>query len=229
MTLTQLCIIIKVVTRQFCLSAVLFTFLLYGCARHTIGYDVKKEFDQPVYKSIVVVGQFSDERPEEERLGIKNKELLVFCSTDKHFTSTVAQAVSEKLKEELTAGGVKAVLGNSYEGADYLLSGKIVHFQTITKLPKTTVVPYLGTVSSFWTKDEFITAVSISAQLVRLKDDEIIFDKSFDVSEELKLKTGPLNLARFERGLDYKLKLLDLALEDVLKQIRSEVIIAIKE
>lgn len=89
-------------------------------------------------------------------------------------------------------------------------------------------MPYLGTVSSLWTSDEFITAVTIQAKLLRVKDNQIIFDKPFTISEDLKLKTGPLNLARWGRGLDYKLKLLDLALQNVLKQIKEEVINTIK-
>lgn len=202
--------------------------IIQGCVRHQIGYDLKKEYGQPIYKSVVALSEFIDQRPEEERIG-KSKEFLAFSSKDKHFTQPVHQAIAKKLKEELIAGGVRIVSDSNNIDTDYRLSGDVVHFQTVVKLPKTTVVPYLGTVSSLWTSDEFVTAVAIQAQLWRREDNRVIFDKLFTVSEDLKLKTGPLNLARFGRGLGYKLKLLDLALENVLKQIKTEVINVLKE
>lgn len=208
----------------FIVSGLIFS----GCAAHQIGYEVKKECQEPICKSILALTQFSDVRPQEEHSGQGN-EFLAFSSTDKSFTKPVDGAVTEKLKEDLTAGGIKVVLDGEVVDAGYQLSGQILHFQTVTKLPKTTVVPYLGTVSSLWTSDEFITAVTIQAKLVRVRDNQVIFDKPFTISEDLKLKTGPLNLGRYGRGLDYKLKLLDTALENVLGQIKNDVIIILKE
>ncbi len=202
--------------------------MLCGCAAHQIGYEVKKECQEPICKSILALTLFSDERPEQEHTG-KGNEFLAFSSTDKSFTKPVDWAINEKLKEELTAGGIKVILDTEATEADYQLSGQILHFQTVTKLPKTTIVPYLGTASSLWTSDEFITAVTIQAKLVKLKDNSVIFDKPFTISEDLKLKTGPLNLSRYGRGLDYKLKLLDTALENVLGQIKEEAVKVFKE
>ena len=44
----------------------------------------------------------------------------------------------------------------------------------------------------------------------------------------MKLPTGLLNLARYSRGFNYKLKLLDETLKDVIRQIREEVVAKVK-
>jgi ABC-type uncharacterized transport system auxiliary subunit len=154
---------------------------------------------------------------------------MVFGTTDKNFRQSVNQLIAEKLKEELQKSGVKVVLDGEIKNADYCLSGRILHFQAIAKMPKSSIIPYLGAVASLWNKDQFTVNINIQAQLVGLKDKTLIFDKVFTVADVQALRTGVLNLGRFTRGFDYQRKLLDLALENVLKQIRSEIINVLKE
>jgi len=184
---------------------------------------------EPIYKSAVALSEFSDERPTEEHKGLKDRELMVFGTTDKNFHQPVNQFIAQKLKEELKKAGVKVVLDGEAKNADYCLSGRILHFQAIAKMPKSSIIPYLGAVASVWNKDQFTVNINIQAQLVRAKDNAVIFDKVFTVAEDQALRTGLLNLGRFTRGFDYQRKLLDLALENVLKQIRSEIINVLKE
>lgn len=205
----------------------LFSLILQG---YTI-YQAEKAQEvvyEPIYKSILALDEFSDERPEEEHKGLKDRELMVFGSTDKNFHQPVSQLIAEKLKEELEKNGVKVVFGSESKNAAYRLSSRILHFQAVAKMPKSSIIPYLGAVTSLWNKDQFSANINIQAHLVKVKDHVVIFDRPFTVSEDQELKTGLLNLARFTRGLDYQLKLLDLALSNVLAQIKTETVKELK-
>ncbi len=58
-----------------------------------------------------------------------------------------------------------------------------------------------------------------------MADKVMLFEREFSISENLRLKTGIFNLERmFGRGMGYQFKLLDMALADVLGQIRDEVV-----
>lgn len=201
--------------------------VLAGCAAktHVIGYDiVKSAIPAPnLGKACVLI--FEDERPQEERAGAKAK-LLTFSSKDSHFTKPVPLAVKEILAEELSAAGFSVVEKNA--PYDYSISGSIKHFQAIMSPAKITFLPYLGSVSTLWAKDEFTIALSIYVKMSDLRQRTLI-DKTFDVSEDLKLPTGLLSLARYSRGFNYKLKLLDEALKDVVGQIRDEMVAKVKK
>ena len=92
---------------------------------------------------------------------------------------------------------------------------------------KITFLPYLGAVSSLWAKDDFTIALSIYIKMGN-RSGKTLIDKAFDVSDDLKLPTGLLNLARYSRGFNYKLKLMDEALKDVVGQIREEIVAQVK-
>lgn len=198
---------------------------IVGCARHSIGYDIKpSETLNGLSKRIAIV-LFTDERSPQERDG-STDELLSFSSRDSHFDKEVAVSVAELLKEELDSRGLSAFIIKDIEDLsefDYMLKGRIVHFQTLMKPSKSTLVPYLGAVSSIWAEDEFLVLITIDAELLDTNNNSI-FKKTFNVSDDIKLRTGLLNIRRFERGLNYKLKLLNLGLSDVLGQIREEVL-----
>jgi hypothetical protein len=181
----------------------------------------------PIYKSTVALGEFTDERPAEEHKGLKGKELMVFGTTDKNFKKSISQFVAEKLKEELLKSGVKAEISPESAIADYRVKGKIFHFQAVAKLEAATMIPYLGSVLSLGAEDKYTTNVNIQVQLLR--GNIIIFDKPYSVSEDLALKTGILNLGRLKRGFNYQVKVLELALENVSKQITGEVVTVLKQ
>ncbi|MFH1046661.1 MAG: hypothetical protein V1727_06855 [Candidatus Omnitrophota bacterium] len=209
---------IKALLLAACLSAT-----VCGCvitsARH-IGYDIVTNAQLPADLGTMRVIPFTDERPKQEREGVKGK-LLTFSSKDANFTQPVPLAVEEILSEELHNAGFSIVAQGG--DAQYTVSGAIKHFQVIMSPAKITFLPYLATVASLWTKDEFTLALSIYIQLRDAQQNTLI-DKTFDVSEEMKLPTGLLSLARYARGTDYKLKLLDEALKDAIEQIKEEAV-----
>lgn len=201
---------------------VLLSLALCGCAGtpHLIGYDVIKAPLAPPNLGKVYISPFDDERPQEERDGVKGK-LLAFSSQDKHFSKPVSVAIREVLSGELRNAGFSVV--EEKGASDYLLSGSVKHFQAIMSPAKITFLPYLGTVSTLWAKDEFTIALSIYIKMTG-REGRALIDKTFDVSEDMKLPTGLLSLARYSRGFNHKLKLLDEALKDVMGQIRDEVV-----
>ncbi|MBM3253120.1 MAG: hypothetical protein FJZ16_02560 [Candidatus Omnitrophica bacterium] len=212
------------------LPSFLVLILISGCARYSIGYNIKPSTSLCSLSKTVAVELFSDERPTEERKGLTN-EFLSFSSMDSHFDKEVRVAICELLSEELNSGGIKSFIIKDIDDLaefDYILRGKILHFQTIIKPSKTTLVPYLGAVSTIWARDEFLTLVTIYAELLDRNNDSI-FRKTFNISEGIELKTGILNVGRLSRGLNYKLKLLNIALSDVLKQIKQDVLNNIKK
>lgn len=213
-------------TNLLCLL-VLLSFVLCGCAGapHVIGYDIIKPPLAPPELGKIYVLPFDDQRPQEEREGVKGK-LLAFSSRDKHFHKPVPVALREVLSGELNNVGFSVV--EEKETFDYQISGSLKHFQAIMSPAKITFLPYLGTVSTLWAKDEFTVALSIYIEMTDHKGQTLI-DKTFDVSEDLKLPTGLLSLARYSRGFNHKLKLLDEALKNVLQQIRDEVMAKAKK
>jgi len=198
---------------------------LCGCASsHTIGYSISQE--NPSLKSLgrVYIASFSDERPEHERKGIKGK-LLLFSSKDKHFNKPVSKSIKKVLINELTARGFS--IAEKRVDSDYRITGSAKHFQATMAPAKITFLPYLGSVSTIWAKDDFTIVLSIYIKMVDQKENTLI-DQTFDVSEDMVLRTGLLNLARYSRGFNYKVKLLDEALKDVMSQIRHEIIIQVE-
>ncbi len=168
---------------------------------------------------------FDDERPEPERKGAKAK-LLTFSSKDAHFSKAVPEAVKEILSAELDSAGFSVV--EKEEDCDWKISGSVKHFQAIMAPAKITFLPYLGPVSTLWARDDFTIALSIAIKMTGKKD-TILIDKPFRVCEDMEIRTGLLNLARYSHGFNYKLKLLDEALKDVIGQIRREVAAQTKE
>ena len=201
---------------------------LAGCATtpHTIKYEIEppeKKIERDIAISVLT---FTDKRPQEEKKGLKG-QLMVFSTKDKDFAQPPATLVSQQLTKELAACGFKAEDASTLEEietADYRIEGKLLHFQEVIKLHKATFIPYLGNVATLWVKDKFVIAVSMRIKLFQGDEKEPIFDEEFDVSEDLELPTGLLNLARYKRGLRHRLKLLDLATEEVLTRIRKRII-----
>ena len=212
-------------TKSLCLVVVL-SLLLSGCAGkpYVIGYDIIKSPLPPPDLGKVSILSFADERPEEEQKGIKGK-MLTFSSKDTHFSKEITQAIEEILAEELSNAGF-SVVGES-ENPTYKISGSVKHFQAIMSPAKITFLPYLGSVSTLWAKDDFTIALSIYIKMINGRAEAII-EETFDVSQDLKLPTGLLSLARYSRGFNHKLKLLDEALKDVMRQIREEITAKLK-
>ena len=208
-------------------TVLLLSFALCGCAGapHIIGYDIIKSPIPPPSLGKVYILTFADERPEEERRGVKGK-LLTFSSRDAHFSKKVPQAIEEVLKGELNNAGFSVV--EEKGSSDYKIAGAVKHFQAIVSPAKITFLPYLGSLSTLWAKDDFTIALSIYIKMTN-SGARTLIDKTFDVSEDLKLPTGLLSLARYSRGFNYKLKLLDEALKDVMGQIRNEAKATVKK
>lgn len=204
---------------------ILCSLLIAGCAgrAHTIGYDITKNTLPVTALGEISILPFDDERPKEEHKGLSGK-LLTFSSKDAHFDKKVAQAIEEILNQELANVGFSITEG---EPCDYKISGSVKHFQAIIAPAKITFLPYLGPLSTLWAKDDFTIALSIYIKMADQRKQTLI-DKVFDVSEDMELPTGLLNLARYSRGFNYKLKLLDEALRDVIRQIRDEVVAKVK-
>jgi hypothetical protein len=205
----------------------LLSLALSGCAAggHVIGYDIVKPALAPPNLGQVYISTLRDERPKPERLGRKGK-MLTFSSRDAHFSKDVAEAVTEVLTKELENSGLFIVAEKDL--ANYKISGSLKHFQAIMSPAKITFLPYLGAVSSLWTKDDFTIALSIYIKMSN-RSGKTLINKIFDVSEDLKLPTGLLSLARYSRGFNYKLKLMDEALKDVIGQIREEILSQVKQ
>lgn len=210
-------------------SKILFLFFLVifsiGCSRYSIGYDIKTSETLGGLPKTVAILLFLDERASEEHNGVTDA-LFSFSSKDSHFDKEVRVAVTELLKEELDASGLRAFIIKDIEDLvefDYILKGSIIHFQTVMKPSKSTLVPYLGAVSTIWAEDEFLTLVTIDAELLN-RNNNLMFKKTFNISDDIRLRAGILNIKRLGRGLNYKLKLLNLGLSDVIGQIREEVL-----
>ena len=205
---------------------VIFSLLLSGCAGkpYVIGYDIIKGPAPPINLGKVSILPFVDERPQQERKGVKGK-LLAFSSKDAHFSKSITQAIGEILAEELSNAGFSVV--EESENPAYMISGSVKHFQAIMSPAKITFLPYLGSVSTLWAKDDFTIALSI---YIKMADNQqrLIIEETFDLSQDLKLPTGLLSLARYSRGFNHKLKLLDEALKDVMRQIREEITAKLK-
>jgi len=208
-------------------TLLLLSFALCGCAGspHIIGYDIIKSPLPPPHLGKVYILPFADERPEEERRGAKG-ELLTFSSRDAHFSKKVPQAIEEVLRGELNNAGFSVV--EEKGSPDYRLAGTVKHFQAIVSPAKITFLPYLGSLATLWAKDDFTIALSIYVKMTN-PGGRILIDKTFDVSQDMKLPTGLLNLARYSRGFNYKTKLLDEALKDVMGQIRDETKATVKK
>ncbi|MBU3933760.1 MAG: hypothetical protein KKH11_03750 [Candidatus Omnitrophica bacterium] len=208
-------------------TILLLSFALCGCAGgpHIIGYDIIKSPLPPPSLGKVYILTFADERPKEERRGVKGK-LLAFSSRDAHFSKKVPQAIEEALKGELNNAGFSVV--EDKDSCDYRLAGAVKHFQAIASPAKITFLPYLGSLSTLWAKDDFTIALSIYVKMTH-PGGRVLIDKAFDVSQDMRLPTGLLNLARYSRGFNYKLKLLDEALKDVMGQIRDEAKATVKK
>ncbi|MBL7170794.1 MAG: hypothetical protein ISS46_02225 [Candidatus Omnitrophica bacterium] len=215
--------------KQFKL-AFLIILLLCGCSKHVINYEIGRRShpfrgalsNRAEKSASIVVDTFEDQRPQEERKGHSGK-FLAFASKDDDFKDSPNISITDLLKKELQEAGLKIIDENST--VDYHITGEVIHFQTMVKHPGTMVIPYLGTVATLWESDEYTTIVTIKARIKRTAGGEILFDREFNISEEVRLKTGILNLERwFGRGIDYQFKRLNIALADVLGQIRDEVI-----
>lgn len=212
--------------------------LLAGCAKYTL---ISNKVPRPcaLYfggesKKIIIIKRFTDTRPEEEKKGLtkRTKKILSFATSDKLFKESIDTAITQRIKNKIELSGFNVVSIKSLPypaGSRYVLSGEIRHFQAVMRWPNISVVPYLGTAASVITKDEFNIVVAIKASLKDIAAEKVLFDQNFQLSKDIDLPAGFLNLARFKRGLNYKAKLLDLALDDVLEQITEKATFAIEQ
>jgi len=207
------------------LLLLLICLIFCGCSRHVIKYDIDDTSINWDKMHILAIKDFKDLRPIEEKKGSTDK-FLKFASKDEHFKNPITQSLDEVLKEEFTDIDIHVL---DYEDDDpsachYVLSGNINHFQTAVKLPTIIMVPYLGSVAGVWTKDQFIIAVEIDVLLQDNATGKKILEKTYNFTEDKELPTGLCSLARYSRGFNYKLKLLDAAFSDVIEDIRNDVI-----
>ncbi len=204
--------------------------IISGCSRHVIKYSISKSSILCRQERSIDIETFTDNRPEQERTG-KNGKFLKFASKDSHFKENITVSLSRILEQELKKSGL-LIASTAQEDkrnvSDYTLSGSLEHFQAALQLPKTTVVPYLKQVASIWSKDEFIIAIEIKIKLTDTTG-KILIDKCYIFNEDKKLPTGLLSSARYSRGFNYKLKLLDKALSSVIDDIRNDVLIKITQ
>lgn len=206
------------------IAILLLPLFLTGCAgeKHIIGYDIT---EPPLLQDLgnIYIAHFSDQRPVEEKEGVTT-QAISFSSKDGHFSKDVPLAIEEILASELNNYGF-CVVGEK-ENSDYQIFGSVKHFQAITTPAKATFLPYVGGLVGPWVKDEFTILLSVYIKMEDQKGD-VLIDKAFDVSGDLELSPGLLSLARYKRGFNYKLKLLDEALKDVMERIREEIIFQI--
>ncbi|MCK5306230.1 MAG: hypothetical protein KAJ66_03780 [Candidatus Omnitrophica bacterium] len=209
---------------------VLLTVIISGCSRHIIKYSISESDIRCRREHSINIETFSDNRPEQERTG-KNGRFLKFASRDSHFEENITVSLNRILKQELKKSGLliaSAFQEDKRNASDYTLSGSVEHFQAALQLPKTTVVPYLKQVASIWSKDEFIIAIEIKIKLTDSAN-KMLIDKSYIFSEDKKLPTGLFSSARYSRGFNYKLKLLDEALSKIIDDIRNDVLVKITQ
>lgn len=207
------------------LILLLFIFIFCGCSKHVIKYDINDTNIKWNKKHIMAIKDFKDLRPQEEKKGDTSK-FLKFASKDDHFKKPITQSLDEVLKEEFANLDIYIL---DYEddnpaACHYVLSGSINHFQTALKLPQITIVPYLGAVAGIWSKDQFIIVIEIDIELRDNATGKKIMKKTYHFNEDKELPTGLLSLARYSRGFNYKLKLLDIAFSDVIEEIRNDVV-----
>ena len=209
--------------KNFSIPLFIIVLLLTGCSKHVINYKIEALTHKLDSNVSISIDTFEDLRPEEERKG-HSGEFLAFASKDDDFPEPPQISITNLLKKELCQAGLK-VIDKEPLVADYCITGEVLDFQTMVKHPGTMVIPYLGTVATLWESDEYTTIVTIKARIKRTDGGEILFDREFNISEEVRLKTGIFNLERwFGRGMDYQFKRLNIALADVLGQIRDEII-----
>lgn len=207
-----------------------FSFLvsfLSGCAKYSFLNQNKPTFALFEQKEIeIYINEFSDVRPTEEKKGLtkQTKKILSFASKDSDFKEKISDAVTQRIRLKLEENGFHAaVLTNNIPGPKrYILEGEIEHFQVVMRLPNTTFIPYLGTVATIITKDEFNVVGSVKVNLKDAENNKVLFSQLFDASEDINLSTGPLNVNRFGRGINYRFKLLDEALNNIAEQIAQK-------
>ena len=200
-------------------------FIFCGCSRHVIKYNIDDANIKWDKNHILAIKDFKDIRPIEEKEGGSDK-FLKFASKDEHFKNPITQSLDEVLKEEFTNIDIHVLDYEDDNPADchYVLSGNINHFQAAVKLPTVTMVPYLGSVAGVWTKDQFIIAIEIDVLLQDNATGQKIMEKTYNFTEDKELPTGLCSLARYSRGFNYKLKLLDAAFSDVIEDVRNDVV-----
>ena len=204
--------------------------IISGCSRHIINYSISESDIRCRRGHSINIETFNDNRPEQERTG-KNGKFLKFASRDSHFEENITVFLNRTLKQELKKSGLLISSASQKDKTNipnYTLSGSVEHFQAALQLPKTTVVPYLKQVASIWSKDEFIIAIEIKIKLTDAAGKTLI-DKSYIFNEDKKLPTGLFSSARYSRGFNYKLKLLDKALSSVINDIRNDILVKITQ
>lgn len=207
------------------------TICLSGCAKYALtDKENMPQFEQQKRRVSIGIKDFIDKRPKEEKEGLteRTKKILSFATKDSDFKEKIDKAIIQRIKLKLHQKGFCSDIITAERGEDYILEGEIRHFQAVMRLPNTTFVPYLGTAATVITKDEFNIAVSIKATLKDAKNNKILFSEVFDASDDLNLSTGLLNLARFKRGINYRFKALDEALESILAEIAQKTQISIQ-
>lgn len=216
--------------------------LISGCSKHAIIDEEMKYsilFEEEKRDILIGVKKFSDVRSKEEREGLidvlKKKKILSLATKDSDFKEKVDRGVTHRVKTRLEEEGIRSIVlhDKSFiqsKGHKYVLEGEIRHFWAVLRLPNTTFVPYLGVAATVITKDEFNVIVEIEATLRDVENNKVLFSEVFDASEDLQLSTGILNFNRFfKRGLNYRIKLLDKALDNICEQIVEKVELAIGE
>lgn len=212
---------------------------LGSCAGpYSIGYPIDPlETSQIKYATPVLVRNFADRRPVNERFYDDQNEHYDFFSLDKDFVDPVDKSITKAFQIELANAGFEvADAGNFIIGEKpYIrIAGDILHFYVSRKeLPLNTIKQGEKTL---WRKNQYTVRVTIRIKVIDAKSRKLVMKRTYTSSDTFTLRSEMIDVKAYTEGKpiekskwqvagdDYSIQLLNKNLKNVLVQARKDIV-----
>ncbi len=226
-----------------CLAAAvaLATVFLGGCAGpYSIGYACDPLEGPPVkFKTPLLVRQFSDCRPLEERTDTPAAANYSFWSCDKLFRQDVADAITRCFQLELANTGIEVadeanhLIGNK----PYIrVTGDLYHFQvTRADLPVSSVQ---DKVTTLWRNNQYQIRISFRISVIDTASEKVVMRRVYTSNDTFDQRSDMIDVKAYEKdathdlekarwkvaGDDYCIQLLNEHLKRTMVQVRKDIV-----
>lgn len=172
--------------------------MLSGCGtKYAVGYPVHPHGGEPVtYTTPIMIRQFADRRPHNERREPVEARDFRFYSRDIDFKEPVARSITRAFKLELANAGFEVADAKNYIVGDkphLRISGDIVHFHVSRKAVPIETLQY--DVDTLWRRERFTVRVGIRIRVIDALAERVVIQRLYESSDSFIMRTDMIDAA----------------------------------
>lgn len=177
--------------------------LLCGCAgNYAVGYPIQPYGGDPVtYTTPIMVREFADRRPIEEKYEPEEAEEYRFYSRDIDFKDPVQESITRAFQLELANAGFEvADSENHIIGSKPFLriSGDILHFNVTRKLVPIDTMQH--DVDTLWRRERYTVKVAVRLRIIDAKARRKVMQRVYESSDSAIMRSEMIDARDYASG-----------------------------